>query len=96
MKRPADQRGAGVGEKDSAEDLRHAECSDQQRSPRSAVAPAQHTPHSDRAGGEEQTDDHEVGDLDPSEVAQAQQAERVTFQVEAVAGEGLKQDRTPR
>jgi hypothetical protein len=49
----------------------------------------QDPPHPDRGCDKQQACNHEVGDLDPSQVSEAQQAEWVTSGVKPSAGECL-------
>ena len=51
----------------------------------------QHAPHPDRAGNDQYAGDQEVGDLDPSQIAIAQQAHIVMQELEARAGKALDQ-----
>jgi len=55
-------------------------------------AGVQDPPHPDCAGQKQCAGEHEVGDLDPSHVADAQQAERVAGRVEALPGRHLSPD----
>src|SRR6266700_4184654 len=49
--------------------------------------------HRDCAGEDQQAGDFEVGDLDPAQVSEAQHADRLPREVEALAGEDLDQGR---
>ncbi len=61
------------------------------RAPGAAAAGTQHPPHADRAGHVQHAGHDEVGDLDPPQIPEAQQAERVAAQVETFAGERMEQ-----
>jgi hypothetical protein len=51
----------------------------------------QHVSQPDREPDRQQAADHEVRDLDPAPVAQAQQAERMPAEIEPVAEQHLKE-----
>jgi hypothetical protein len=52
----------------------------------------EHSPQADGARQVQRPGHDEVGDLDPAQVAEAQQAERVVAEIETIAGECLDQD----
>ena len=56
------------------------------------AAKMQHPPYPDREHEGKDTPGHEVGDLDPAQIAEAQQAEWVASKVEPGAGEHLDHD----
>jgi hypothetical protein len=79
-----------VGDEHPAPDQRDPQGADQPRPPGPAWVGLQHPPHPHRAAQEQQPGGHEVGDLDPAQLAVAEQADRVPAGVEPVPGEHLE------
>jgi len=62
---------------------------DRQRSSHPTTAIGPHPPHPSRKGNGQDAGNQEVGNLNPSQVAVAEQAERLAADIEAIAGERL-------
>jgi hypothetical protein len=90
-RRARGEAGSGVGEEHSAHDQPDPQGSDQPRAPGGTPPLPQRPPQADGAGHIEPAGHDEVGDLDPAQLPQAQQADRVAAEVEPVAGERLDQ-----